>query len=147
MAKEYKMNAGQRLANAVMRLMTEHGLGADYRHMLCVRGRATGVLRSTPVDVMEIDGISWLVAPYGEVNWVRNIRAAGGHATLSRGKRTVDLLAEEVTPADAVGVIRTYLRSVPVTRAYWDVTADATDAQIAADGVHHPVFRLAAVAS
>lgn len=50
---------------------------AKYRYVLTVQGRKSGLARSTPVDVMEVDGPRWPVAPYGAVNWVTNVRAAG----------------------------------------------------------------------
>jgi deazaflavin-dependent oxidoreductase (nitroreductase family) len=146
MAKEFRISAGKRLVNNLFRVLTEHGLGADFRQVLSVRGRKTGTLRSTPVDVMEVAGHRWLVAPYGEVNWVRNIRAADGQATLRRGRHVENLHAIEIRPDEAVPVIRTYIRSVPVTAKYWDVTGDSTDAEIAEDGANHPVFRLCPVA-
>ena len=142
MAEAYKLTAGQRVANKYFLMMTNHGWGAEYRHVLSVRGRASGELRSTPVDVMQNGENRWLVAPYGAVNWVRNLRAADGQLTLRRGQNIERLVAREISAEDAVPVIRRYIGSVPVTSHYWDVTADSTDQQIATDGVHHPVFRL-----
>ena len=46
-------------------------------HLLTVRGRKSGLPRTTPVNLIEYQGRRWLVAPYGEVAWVRNVRAAG----------------------------------------------------------------------
>jgi deazaflavin-dependent oxidoreductase (nitroreductase family) len=147
MAKTYRLSNGQRMANGLFRMLTERGLGAGYRHVLCVPGRTTGKPRSVPVDVMQVADGRWLVAPYGEVNWVRNVRAARGRVTLRRGRRVETLHAEEVGADEAVPVIRTYIRSVPVTKSYWDVTADSADSEIAADAVNHPVFRLSPAAS
>lgn len=142
MAKTYKVTTGQRVANGLFRFLIRRGVGADYRHLLTVRGRTTGKLRSTPVDVMQHGDQRWLVAPYGTVNWVRNLRAADGQLTLRRGRHVEHLAAHELGAQDAVPVIRLYIRSVPVTHAYWDVTADSTDRAIAQDSVHHPVFRV-----
>ena len=86
MSKRYRLGPGKRLVNAVYASLTRHGRGAHYRHMLSVPGRKSGEIRSTPVDVMHVDGSPWVVAPYGEVNWVKNVRAAGS-LRLSRGKR------------------------------------------------------------
>ena len=59
--------SAQRLANALYAGLTRHGRGAGYRHLLSVPGRRSGEVRSTPVDVMHVDGSRWVVAPYGEV--------------------------------------------------------------------------------
>ncbi|GAB3738317.1 deazaflavin-dependent oxidoreductase (nitroreductase family) [Microlunatus parietis] len=135
------MSGIQRVINAVYRWLTERGLGADFRHILTVRGRRSGEPRSLPVDVLEVDGSRWLVSPYGIVPWVHNVRAAG-ELTLRRAGAETGWRATEVRGAEAVPVIRAYLRAVPVTRPYWEVTADSPEAEIVAAVPKHPVFRL-----
>lgn len=146
MAKTYRMHPGQRAINRVYRQLTLWGLGARYRHILTVAGRTSGLPRSTPVDVMEVGGERYLVAPYGEVNWVRNLRVARA-ATLRRGRRIQVYDAREVAPEDAVPAIRAYVRSVKVTRSYWDIDDDATDDQVREEARRHPVFRLSLASS
>lgn len=141
MTRTYRTNGSQRVINAVYRWLTERGLGADFRQILTVRGRRSGELRSVPVDVLEVDGSRWLVAPYGSVNWVHNVRAAG-ELTLRRGGAETAWRATEVHGAEAVPAIRAYLRAVPVTHPYWEVTVDSSDAAIIAAVPQHPVFRL-----
>ncbi len=146
MAKQYRVGPAERAVNAMFRMLTRLGMGAPYRHVLTVKGRKTGELHSTPVDVMDLDGDRWLVAPYGEVNWVRNARVAG-RVDLARGRRIEHLDAQEVPTVQAVPVIREYIRRVPVTRPYWECGTEATDAEIAAQATAHPVFRLSEVPS
>ena len=135
------MGRGERAANALFRGLALVGLGKSYLHILTVTGRTSGVARSVPVDVMVIGGERYLVAPYGEVNWVRNLRVAK-MATLRRG-RQVDLYdAVEIAPAQAVPVIREYVRSVPVTGAYWDIDAHSCDEDVLKEAAGHPVFSL-----
>lgn len=141
MAKTYRMSLGTRLINRVFRTMTRFGIGKSYRHILTVRGRKSGRLLSTPVDVMSSDGERWVVGAYGVSNWVRNARAAG-QIELSRGGRSRTVRVVELGPEESVPVLRQYWREVPVTRAYFDVTADSTDEEFAAESVRHPVFRL-----
>jgi deazaflavin-dependent oxidoreductase (nitroreductase family) len=143
MTRVYRLTRAQRIANAVLSSLTRFGLGARYRYILTVRGRRTRLARSTPVDVMTIVGRRFLVAPYGAVNWVRNLRAAK-ELTLSRGSKIETFSAEEVNGVDAAPVIRSYVHQVPVTRAYWEVDAHSTDADLAAAPARHPVFRLTA---
>ena len=78
------------------------------------------------------------------MNWVRNLRAAEGDLALRHGKRIQHLHAREIASGEAVPVIRKYLRSVPITGDYWNVTADSTDQDIAREGLQHPGFRLIA---
>jgi hypothetical protein len=91
---------------------------------------------------MSLDGTSYLVAPYGVVSWVHNVRAAGC-IELSRRGQTRRYLATELDPAEAAPVIRRYITRVPVTRAWWSVGANASYAELRAEATTHPVFRLA----
>jgi deazaflavin-dependent oxidoreductase (nitroreductase family) len=143
--RTYAVGPGRKLINCGYAVATHFGLGASYRELLTVTGRRTGLPRSMPVDVMGLDGTSYLVAPYGEVSWVHNVRADGA-VTLSRGGHTRRYVATEVGPADAAPVIGRYIARVPVTRAWWSVGADASDARLRAEAATHPVFRLDPVA-
>ena len=116
----------ERAINQVYGSLTRRGLGARHRHMLTVVGRRSGLPRTTPVDVMTVDGHEWLVAPYGEVQWVRNLRV-DPTVKLRRGRSTRSFTAEEVDAEVAVPVIRTYIRTVPVTHSYWGVDPDASN--------------------
>lgn len=127
--------------DTVYAALTRCGLGASYRHLLTVTGRSSGLPRTTPVDVMERDDSCWLVAPYGEVNWVKNLRAVGV-ADLRRGRRVRTFTAAEVGSEVAGPVIGQYISQVPLTRAYWGVPAGATVAELRAEAQHHPVFQL-----
>ncbi|MEO6998482.1 MAG: nitroreductase/quinone reductase family protein [Terracoccus sp.] len=141
MGKSYRVGQGQRATNAVFKKLAQVGLGARYLHVLTVTGRTSGVQRSVPVDVMDIGGERYLVAPYGEVNWVRNLRVAN-EATLRRGRQVQLYGAVEITPDRAVTVIREYVRSVPVTKAYWDIDAHSCDEDVLREAAGHPVFQL-----
>jgi hypothetical protein len=143
MVKHYSLTFGQKAANALFSFLTRMGWGASYRWILSVPGRSSGVMRSTPVDVMEIDGERWLVAPYRETNWVRNVRMHP-RLTLRRGSNSQELIATAATGASVLPVIRQYLRLVPITAAYWGVTVNSSDAEIQKESLTHPVFRLRA---
>ena len=146
MAKTYRVSIGTRLINVLFWALTRLGLGASYRHILTVRGRKTGRVYSTPVDVMQLGGHRWLVAGYGLVSWVRNVQASG-EATLSRGSHSENFRVENVQPRDAIPVLRKYMTEIRVTSAYFDTTPDSPDETIAAETMKHPVFRLVSVSS
>ena len=141
MARQYRVGVMTRAINQVVRAMTAVGVGASYTRILTVRGRKTGESHSTPVNIMDREGELWLVAPYGEVNWVKNARAAGV-VTLTRGRQAERFEIHEVDPTQAIPVLRQYMDQVRVTRPYFDAAPDAADDQIGAELPRHPVFRL-----
>ena len=126
---------------AVVRWLTAHGISMFGSRVLVVRGRTSGEPRSNPVNLLELDGERYLVAPRGNTQWVRNARAAGvGELHLGRRVERVELVE---LPADQrVPVLRVYL-----TRWGWEVgrfveglSAKSTDAEIAAVAPGMPVF-------
>lgn len=143
MAKTYELNSAARLINRLSAGMIKAGVAASYAHILTVRGRKTGLPRSTPVDVITVGQDRWLVGAFGPTNWTRNARAAG-EVTLRRGRRSQRYTVSEPDPKDAVPVLREYLTKIKVARPYFDATADSPDDAIAAEIPTHPVFRLTA---
>jgi deazaflavin-dependent oxidoreductase (nitroreductase family) len=111
--------------------------------VLTVPGRKSGLLRSTPVLLVFLDGRRWLVAPYGERDWVKNARAAGA-VELTRAGKTERLRVEAVGPEEAAPVLREYLRRTSVVKPYFDATKDSPLEEFAAEAARHPVFRLVA---
>ncbi len=141
MAATYRLGAARRLANTVIRGLLRLGLGPPRTYLLTVAGRKTGRPLSTPVTLVEMEGQRWLVAPYGEVAWVRNVRAAG-RATLARGRRVETVTARPLGPAESAPVLRRYIKDVPITRPYFDVRPDSPLAAFIAEAPRHPVFLL-----
>jgi deazaflavin-dependent oxidoreductase (nitroreductase family) len=127
--------------NAVVRPLARLGLTGPRTHLLTVRGRNSGRSWSTPVSIVSEGGERWLVAPYGDRNWVLNARAAGW-VGLRRGRRRERLAVEELAPAEAVPILRRYYELGRVTRPFFDVTLDSTDEDWLAEAPRHPVFRL-----
>ena len=120
--------------------VVRRGLAGRHTYILTVRGRKTGKAYSTPVILVE-DGERWLVAPYGEVGWVRNARATG-EVEISRAGCSETLCIEEVAPGQAAPVLKQYLKSVSVVRPFFDVTPDSPLEEFATEASRHPVFRL-----
>jgi hypothetical protein len=87
------------------------------------------------------NGQRWLVAPYGEVGWVRNARAAG-EVEISRGGRSEKLRIQEVASERAAPVLKQYLKSVPVARPFFDVKPGSPLDDFVTEASRHPVFRL-----
>jgi deazaflavin-dependent oxidoreductase (nitroreductase family) len=141
MATTYRLSPGRRAANRLVRLLLKLGLMPGPTYLLTVPGRRTGRPLSTPVTLVEEGGERWLVAPYGDVAWVRNARVAG-QVTLSRGRHAETVPIRELGAADAAPVLQRYVTRVPITRPYFDVTPDSPLAAFEAEASRHPVFAL-----
>ncbi|KUL23554.1 hypothetical protein ADL15_46155 [Actinoplanes awajinensis subsp. mycoplanecinus] len=128
-----------------------HGLSPRYAVVLEVPGRRTGVIRRTVLVRVSLDGTDYLVSLAGESEWVRNVRAAGGRATLGRReRRSVRLVPvpEHQRPA----VIRAYLDrggrrarswgTAAEARHYFGVRPAASPDEVAAVADRYPVFRV-----
>jgi len=131
------------LGNKLIAPLARLGLAGRRTHVLTVPGRKSGLPRSTPVQLLFLDGQRWLVAPYGEGDWVRNARAAGT-VELTRARKTETLRVEEVESEEAAPVLREYLRRTSIVKPYFDATADSPLEAFAAEAARHPVFRLSA---
>jgi deazaflavin-dependent oxidoreductase (nitroreductase family) len=116
-------------------------------YLLTVRGRKSGQPRSTPIVVIEQDGKRYLVAPYGVVDWVRNLRAAG-EAILTRGRRAERVRAAELSSGEASLVLKRGLEGgIPAfLMKYFDITAESSPEDIERAALSHPVFLLRSVA-
>ena len=80
----------ERLFNQAFGLLLRLGIGLKHNYLLEVRGRKSGRLYSTPVDVLDLDGRRFLVCGRGQSQWVRNAQAAG-RVTLVRGGKRAEL--------------------------------------------------------
>jgi deazaflavin-dependent oxidoreductase (nitroreductase family) len=137
----YRKSLWRRALNAVVRPLAKAGLTGPRTHLLTVPGRTSGKPWSTPVSIVRIGGERWLVAPYGDRNWVKNARAAG-RVELRRGRRRERLGVEELAPEEAVPVLREYYRRGRVTRPFFAVTLESSPEEWLEDAPRHPVFRL-----
>ena len=141
MAATFRQTPLRQLGNLLITPLARLGLAGKRTHILTVRGRKSGRRYSTPVQLVIDDGERWLVAPYGEREWVKNARAAG-EGDLTRGGRTRRHRIEEVGADEAAPVLREYLRTTPVVTSFFDAEADAPLDAFAAEADRHPVFRL-----
>jgi deazaflavin-dependent oxidoreductase (nitroreductase family) len=144
--KTYRVTGVTRAVNAVYASRARRGRGPSFLYVLTARGRTSGTPRSNPVDVMSEGGRRWLVAPYGETNWTRNVRVAG-EATISRAGRDERVRLTELPPSERVPILRRYLEQVKWVRAYLDVTAESSDDELLAVAPGHPVFEITSLDS
>ncbi len=144
MAKTYRATTMIRVWNRLALALISMGLGASRWRVLTVRGRKSGREYRTPVSLVTLDGREWLVSPYGRAGWAANAIVLG-EVRLRRGGTSRAYRVREVEPSRAAPVLRAYLEREPITRPYFDVTLESSDAAIAAEAPRHPVFALEAM--
>jgi deazaflavin-dependent oxidoreductase (nitroreductase family) len=133
----------QHLFNPSVAWLTRRGVSVWDSRVLEVRGRTSGEWRAVPVNLLDVDGVRHLVAPRGETDWVRNLRAAR-EGRLRIGRRTEAFRATELAVDDRPAILRAYLRrwKWEVGAFFAGVDADSTDAELAAIAHDHPVFAI-----
>ena len=136
-----KPTKGDELFNRTLAWLARHGVSVFGTRLLSVRGRRSGTMRTTVVNLLDVDGRRYLVAPRGETQWVRNVRAAG-KAELRVGRRVETIVATELADADKGPVLRAYLKrwGWEVGRFFEGLDRKATDEQMAAVAADFPVF-------
>jgi deazaflavin-dependent oxidoreductase (nitroreductase family) len=84
------------------------GVPLGFNRLVTIRGRKSGLPRTTAVAVIEISGRRWVWAPWGDVNWVRNLRSAG-RATITMRHGKEEVIATELEPTQPVWFFRDVL--------------------------------------
>ncbi len=136
----------RKVMNPAVSMLTKAGISVWGSRVLEVRGRTSGDLRRTPVNLLELDGRQYLVSARGNGQWVRNVRAANGGLTLLLGRRRDERTAEEVPDSEKAPILRAYLRKwkSEVGIFFDGVTADSDESDLQRIASSHPVFRLSA---
>ena len=135
-------SALERLFNRCFGLLVGLGFGLKYHYLLQVRGRKSGKLYSTPIDLLEIDGRRFLVAPRGRTQWVRNAEAAGV-VSLKRGSWQRSFSLRAIPDADKPPFLKAYLDSFKTeVQRYFPVPAGSETAEFATIAANYPVFEL-----
>jgi deazaflavin-dependent oxidoreductase (nitroreductase family) len=132
------------LLNPMVAAATRAGVSLAGSRVLEVRGRKSGEWRRTPVNPLPLGGERYIVAPRGETQWVRNLRASG-EGRLRKGRRVEDFTATEIPDDEKLPLLRAYLKkwAWEVGAFFEGVGADAPDEEIRRIAPLHPVFRIA----
>ena len=119
------------------------GLGFRYNYLLQVRGRKSGKLYSTPINLLELRGKRFLVAPRGRTQWVRNAEAAG-EVTLKKGSTRQKY--RPLTPAEKPEILKAYLDAFRrEVQRYFPVPAGSPLEAFAKLTETYPAFELQSV--
>ena len=129
--------------NRAVAFLTSHGVSVLGSRVLAVRGRTSGVWRTTPVNLLEHESRLYLVSPRGEGQWVRNLRVAGT-GELRFGRRREAFRGRELSDEEKVPVLRAYLKRWKFeVGAFFDgVGPDSSNAEILAIAPKHPAFEV-----
>lgn len=125
--------------------LTRAGVSVAGSRVLEVQGRKSGEWRRTPVNVLTLDGVRYLVSPRGDSQWVRNIRVSG-QARLVLGRRAESIAVTEIADDEKVPLLRAYLKhwKWEVGAYFGGVGPDSPDEDLRRIAPDHPVFRIAA---
>ena len=100
--------AGERVFNRIFGFLVGLGLGFSHNYLLQVRGRKSGKTYSTPIDLLELGGKRFLVAPRGHTQWVRNAEAAG-EVTLKKGNKRQKFRLRALLDQEKPEILKAYL--------------------------------------
>jgi deazaflavin-dependent oxidoreductase (nitroreductase family) len=133
--------------NKLVAGLTDLGISVLGSRVLAVRGRKSGEWRTTPVNLLTIDGQRYLVSPRGHSQWVRNLRVSR-EGELRLGRRSEPFTAQEVSDDDKPAILRAYLtRWKAETGVFFGgVGPDAPDADLRRISPDHPVFKISSPA-
>jgi deazaflavin-dependent oxidoreductase (nitroreductase family) len=137
----------ERVFNRVFGFLVGLGIGMKHNYLLEVRGRKSGKLYRTPVDLLELDGKRFLVAPRGRTQWVRNAEAAG-EINLKKGslRRTFRLVP--VPDAEKPRLLKAYLDGFKAeVQRYFPIKAGSDASAFVEIAQNYPVFELLEQAS
>jgi deazaflavin-dependent oxidoreductase (nitroreductase family) len=121
------------------------GTGMADLTVLTVAGRRSGQPRRTPLTVLVLDGVRYLLEGFPGSDWAANVRAAGGAAVLSVASEHEDVRLVEVDTETARTVLRAWPAHTPDGAALMveaGVVADATPEAFEAAAGRCAVFRV-----
>lgn len=101
-------SAVEKIFNRSFGFLVGLGLGPSHIYLLEVRGRKSGKLYSTPIDLLKLNGKTYLVAPRGRTQWVRNAEAAG-EITLKKGRTRQKFCLRPIPEAEKAPILKAYL--------------------------------------
>ncbi|MDH5670675.1 MAG: nitroreductase family deazaflavin-dependent oxidoreductase [Myxococcales bacterium] len=135
-------NKLERVLNRAFGGLIALGGGFAHNRVLEVRGRRSGKLYRTPVNLLVHEGEHYLVAPRGRTQWVRNVEVTP-EISLRRGKRITRYRVEPLPLNERAPILQVYLRAYRAeVSTYFGLQADADIGEFEAVAARHPVFRL-----
>jgi len=135
-------NPVEKIFNRIFGFLVGLGLGFSYNYLLQVRGRKSGKLYSTPIDLLEYNGKRYLVPPRGQTQWVRNAEAAG-EVTLKKGSSRQSFRLRPLPAAEKPEILKAYLDTFKrEVQRYFPVAAGSPREAFVEIAASYPAFEL-----
>jgi deazaflavin-dependent oxidoreductase (nitroreductase family) len=135
-------NPVEKIFNRIFGFLVGLGLGFSYNYLLHVRGRKSGKVYSTPIDLLEYKGKRYLVAPRGRTQWVRNAEAAG-EVTLKKGSSRQRFRLRPLPEAEKPEILKAYLDAFKrEVQRYFPVAAGSSREAFVEIAASYPAFEL-----
>lgn len=132
----------EKIFNRAFGYLVGLGIGPAYMFLLQVRGRKSGRLYETPVNVLDVAGKRYLVAPRGRTQWVRNAEATS-EITLKRGRSRQSYRLRPISDGEKPPLLKLYLDSfVTAVQRYFTVKAGSAPEAFREVAPNYPVFEL-----
>lgn len=146
-APEFRQpKALEKAFNRFFGFLVGQGFGLKHNYLVQVRGRKSGKLYSNPIDLLELGGNRYLVAPRGRTQWVRNAETAG-EVALKKGSYRQSFRLRPVPDAEKPPLLKAYLDRFQTTvQRYFPVPAGSEAEAFTAIAAKYPVFELEDVA-
>lgn len=137
-----KPTAVEALFNRTLGFLIGLGIGPGYMYLLQVRGRKSGRVYSTPVNLLEIAGKPFLVAPRGRTQWVRNAESAG-EISLKRGGTVRNYRLRPLNDEEKLDILKKYLDTYKrEVQTYFTVPAGSEASAFRGVAQNYPAFEL-----
>ena len=134
----------EKIFNSVFGFLVGIGIPFPHKYLLQVRGRKSGKLYSTPINLLEWKGKRFLVAPRGRTQWVRNAEAAG-EVTLKKGSSRLKFRLRPIADREKPEILKAYLESFKSeVQRYFPVAAGSRVESFVETAGSYPVFELMA---
>jgi deazaflavin-dependent oxidoreductase (nitroreductase family) len=132
----------EKIFNRALGYLVGMGIGPAYMYLLQVRGRKSGRLYETPVNMLDVEGKRYLVAPRGRTQWVRNAEATG-EITLKKGRSRQSFHLRPIADGEKPPLLKLYLeRFVTQVQRYFTVKAGSAAEAFREVAPNYPVFEL-----
>lgn|ERR1700690_112219 len=132
----------ERLFNRAFGFLVGLGLSPSFNYLLEVKGRKSGKVYSTPVNLHEVNGQQYLVAPRGRTQWVRNAEVSG-EVTLKKIGRRRTYKLRPLADSEKPEILKSYLtRYGGMVKRFFPVKPDAPLEAFAEIAAGYPVFEL-----
>jgi deazaflavin-dependent oxidoreductase (nitroreductase family) len=132
----------EKVLNRAFGFLIGLGVAPSHIHLLEVRGRKSGKLYRTPVDLLQLNGKQYLVSPRGRTQWVRNAEAAG-EITLKRGSARQRFQLRVIADLDKAPILKAYLDNFRrEVQRYFTVAAGSPSQDFIAIASNYPAFEL-----